>query len=242
MTGNTEYRTSNIQHRTASFALLLNVRRLTFLMPVGRVTPRAPQLGKPESSAHGAARPTLRFKGPENSGFTLIELMVVVAIIAIMTAMIIPEMKGTYQDALLRSTGRDLVNALDLAHSRAVSFNQPHRVRIDSREGVYIVEKSVRDRAGETFRPLRDVAGGEGKLDSRIKVELHDTYDMPSDESVASADSMDDFQPDENTISFYSDGTADAKEILLQDQEGFRLALKINGTTAHVAILTLAQK
>ena len=39
--------------------------------------------------------------------FTLIELMVVIVIIGIMTAMMIPEMKGTFQDALLRSTSRE---------------------------------------------------------------------------------------------------------------------------------------
>src|SRR5262245_4257470 len=42
--------------------------------------------------------------------FTLIELMVVVALIGILSAMIIPEMRGTYEDALLRSSSRQLVN------------------------------------------------------------------------------------------------------------------------------------
>src|SRR5258708_4825192 len=36
--------------------------------------------------------------------FTLVELMVVMVLIAIMAAMIVPEMKGTYEDALLRSS------------------------------------------------------------------------------------------------------------------------------------------
>jgi prepilin-type N-terminal cleavage/methylation domain-containing protein len=40
--------------------------------------------------------------------FTLIELMVVIVLIGIMTAMIIPEMKGTFEEALLRSTAREL--------------------------------------------------------------------------------------------------------------------------------------
>src|SRR5262249_50314579 len=39
--------------------------------------------------------------------FTLVEMMVVVVLIAILTAMIIPEMKGTYEDAFLRSTSRE---------------------------------------------------------------------------------------------------------------------------------------
>src|SRR5436190_209940 len=63
-------------------------------------------------------------------GFTLIELMVVVVLIGIVTAVIIPEMKGTYEDALLRSTSRELVNTFKLAYSRAVTLNQIHRVRL----------------------------------------------------------------------------------------------------------------
>ena len=42
--------------------------------------------------------------------FTLIEMMTVLVLIGIMIAMIIPEMKGTFEDALLRSTSRDLVS------------------------------------------------------------------------------------------------------------------------------------
>src|SRR6516162_8771785 len=44
-------------------------------------------------------------------GFTLVELMVVIVLIGILSAMILPNMKGTYGDALLRSTSRELVNA-----------------------------------------------------------------------------------------------------------------------------------
>ena len=55
--------------------------------------------------------------------------MVVIASIGIMTAMMIPEMKGTFQDALLRSTSRELINVFDLAYTR-VSLNQLRRVRM----------------------------------------------------------------------------------------------------------------
>ena len=39
-------------------------------------------------------------------GFSLIELMVVIILIGVMAAMIVPEMKGSYEDVLLRATSR----------------------------------------------------------------------------------------------------------------------------------------
>ncbi len=67
--------------------------------------------------------------------------MTVMVIIGIVTAMIIPEMKGTFEDALLRSTGRDLVNVIELASSRAISLNQTVRVNVDVASGRYQIEK-----------------------------------------------------------------------------------------------------
>src|ERR1041384_1216227 len=76
-------------------------------------------------------------------GFSLMELMVVLVLIGIMTAVIVPEMKGTYEDALLRATSRRLVDVFHIAYSRAVSLNQLHRVRFDKVSGRYFVESAV---------------------------------------------------------------------------------------------------
>lgn len=168
--------------------------------------------------------------------FTLIELMTVIVIIGIMTAMIIPEMRGTFEDALLRSTSRDLVSVFELASSRAISFNQLHRVRLDSESGRYLVERQVREGGQEDFVALTDVAGCKGELDKRIAIEIH----RPEDESAETKTAA--TEPTQNlpdAISFYPDGTADAAMILLQDRAGFRLGLKLNPTTARVHVLEM---
>src|SRR5437667_8875553 len=89
-------------------------------------------------------------RSSSSRGFTLLELVVVLAIIAVLTAMIIPEMRGTYEDALLRSSARRLISVFELAYSRSVSLNQAHRVRLDRRSGRYLIEQ--RSRGGETLR------------------------------------------------------------------------------------------
>jgi type II secretion system protein H len=180
-------------------------------------------------------------------GFTLIELMVVLALIGIMTALIIPEMKGTFEDALLRSAGRKLVDVFNLASSRAITINQAQRVRLERKSGRYFVEKSAPDgERGRGIAPLAAIPGGEGVIDTRITIEIHkandDTTDAP-DQGPAFVSGEDlGKQHSDETIAFYADGTADAGEIVLRDASGFRLALRINPITARIHIVEMERQ
>ena len=178
-------------------------------------------------------------------GFSLIELMVVIVLIGIMAAMIVPEMKGTYEDALLRATSRRLVDAFHLAYSRAVSLNQIHRVRFDRITGRYFIEKAAQA-AGNGFVPGRDIYEGEGVLDRRIFVEFRKQDEAPPSETDQRAAGASEEELGVRTkgesIAFYADGTADAGEVLLRDRDGFRLALRINPVTARVQIVELERQ
>ncbi|MEO6036730.1 MAG: prepilin-type N-terminal cleavage/methylation domain-containing protein [Verrucomicrobiota bacterium] len=173
------------------------------------------------------------------AGFTLLELMVVLVLMAIMSAMIVPEMKGSLEDAVLRSTSRDLVSVLNLAYSRAVSVNQVHRVRLDPASGKYFVE--TRTRGAQEFSPVRDVSGSEGTLDRRISIQIFASNEDSSpdrNESVNLNPTNSFEEPEsENTISFYPDGTADRRDIQLRDRAGFQVALQINPITARVRVV-----
>jgi prepilin-type N-terminal cleavage/methylation domain-containing protein len=170
--------------------------------------------------------------------FTLLELTVVVILIGILSALIIPEMRGTYEEELLRSTSRDLIDAFHVAYSRAVSFNQLHRFHLNPATHRYTLERRVWDNGQEDFIPVRDVPGAEGQLDERISVRIHvsdSAAPMPADRgSSASSPS-----PSAEELSFYPDGTAEAAELLLEDRQGFRLLLRLNPATARVRILEL---
>ena len=181
------------------------------------------------------------------AAFTLMELMVVMVLIGIMTAMILPEMKGTYEDALLRSTSRELVSVCSLAASHAVSLNQAHRLLLDRKTGHYSIQRRASDRgpAGR-FVSAREVSGGEGELDPRIAIEIHNS----GDEATEAAEQEPSPVPGgsarlerrDDGVTFYPDGTADASEIVLQDRDGFRVALRINPVTARVRIIELARE
>ncbi len=194
--------------------------------------------GRGEGERIRSSTRRLHFK---RSAFTLIELMIVITLIGIVSAVILPEMKGGFEDALLRSTSRDLVNAFSIASSRAVSLNQLHRVRLDTKTGRYVIEKRTRETAnGDQFSPLNDVSEAEGKLDTRISIQMRNLDDSQTT-APAPVDNGEP-KPAMDSISFNSDGTADATELLLRDRQGFRLALRINPVTSRVKILELGRE
>ncbi|HEX3626050.1 MAG TPA: prepilin-type N-terminal cleavage/methylation domain-containing protein [Verrucomicrobiae bacterium] len=189
----------------------------------------------------------MKFRLPNQkrrSAFTLMELMVVCVLIAILAAVMIPEMRGSYQDAQLRATSRKVMDALDLAYSRAVTLDQEDRVRLDTRAGRYVIEWHVEEQGQDSFEALKDVAGAAGELDKRISIEVRNASEDSTNETseampsvAAGAD-----QIAENTISFYSDGTADDREVILRDPEGFRVGLQINPITARVKVIELERR
>jgi len=161
------------------------------------------------------------------------ELMVVLALIAILSAAVVPEMKGSFEDALLRASARQVVDICSLANSRAVSLGQIHRVRLDRSSGQWLLEAQPRraSRAGP-FQPVRDLAGNAGKVDPRIRLEVRPGDSSPGPDTAAADQPT---APD--TISFYPDGTADSAEIQLSDRSGVTLRLRLNPVTARLRIL-----
>jgi Tfp pilus assembly protein FimT len=169
--------------------------------------------------------------------------MVVLLLISVMAALIIPEMKGTYEDALLRSSARQLVDVFTLAYSRAVSVNQLQRVLLDSRTGRYTIQQGGSPREAQGgLAPGRDTPGVDGTIDPRIAIEIRPpTANVADSTEEAPSQEADELQEKEMSegIAFYPDGTADGRDILLRDRAGFHLVLQINPVTARVHLKEL---
>ncbi len=176
-------------------------------------------------------------------GFTLLELMVVVVLIGLVATMILPEMKGTFHEMLLRSTARDLVSALGLASSQAVTVHQTHRLRLDPRSGRYFLERtSGPSESASRFVPVTHVPGSRGELDRRITIVVRKTAEEADDEAEDRLGGIPGRAAAGDAFAFYPDGTAEAGEVVLRGPDGLGLAVRINPITARVRVMDLPRQ
>jgi general secretion pathway protein H len=157
----------------------------------------------------------------EPAGFSLIELMVVLVVLSVLTALVVPQFGGTYSDAVLRASARKLIAVLQLAYSQAVTTGRVHRVQLDTETCRYWLE-APRPDGDRQFAPVTNVTGAAGLLDPRIRMRLE----------VAAA-GRDRTAP---ILTFRPDGTATACEVHLHDREGFAVVVRVDPVTSRVRV------
>jgi len=164
------------------------------------------------------------------AGFTLIELVVVLALIAILTAVILPEMRGTFEETVLRSTARTLVSACNTAGSRAVATGTAHQLVIDAAANRYRIQPNR-----SAASPVARTSSGDsetrdsGPLDPRVVVEVRREESIGPDGAA-------------HAVEFRPDGTADAAEFVLRDRAGFVIAIRVNPVTARPGLREVGRR
>lgn len=176
------------------------------------------------------------------AGFTLAELLVVIVMIGIMTAVILPGMKGTFEGELLNTTTRQLISALRTASNQSITLNLPHRVRFDSARTKFMVERRAKLDESETGFIPAPIKGAKGEMDSRIRIEITEP-ELELDEGEEPPPEDEDKQDvDHDYIQFNADGTAERREIQLRDRAGFGVALRINPITSRIKVVELERE
>ena len=143
----------------------------------------------------------------DERGVTLLELLIVIALIALVTGLVIPMFGGPVSTSELRASARQLAAGLRLARSEAVS---------ERRETFLVL-----DVAGKRFKVDRDPQ--EHKLPARVELKLFTAQNDLVSDSVGA-------------IRFYPDGGSNGGRITLAAGER-KFEVDVDWLTGRVAIL-----
>ncbi len=127
-------------------------------------------------------------------GFTLIEILLVVVLISVISAIAVPNFSQPYKNLQLKTATNDIAYLMRYAQSRAVSKNKKVRIEFsDGRQRYWLTEESQKGvgvATEEQFVKISSRLGRENNLGKDIRVEMQE----------------------ENLI-FYPDGTMDKREL-----------------------------
>lgn len=148
--------------------------------------------------------------GPRNSkkgrsgGFTLVELVVVLAVVAVLTAFLRPSLLGFSKSFQVRTSARAVAALLRYAQSEAVASGALLRVAVDVQAGEVRVER---------LPPGEGAAGADGQGGTEVGdgLVLLRRWVAPEGVSVAITQGSAEYK----FIYFYPDGTADGARISL---------------------------
>lgn len=156
---------------------------------------------------------------PDRKGFVFVELLVVMAIIAVILAVSAPMLSGSYRDAGARSSARTIAAKLSYAHRQSIIKGKPVRVAIDSSARSSWIEIEV---SPDRFEKDRTSAGAAQRMAESVGEVQVKSPDDSTSRSPAYA-------------TFYPDGTAQPRSVIIHGPRESIYEITIHPATGSVA-------
>jgi len=152
-------------------------------------------------------------------GFTFLELLVVMTMIALITAAVVP-VYGAGMNALRkRSVKNELVGLIQYAQQQAVTESREYRILFDEEQKRYWAVRWVRaEEDEEMFEPVEEAWGQERELPHHLSFKK-----LPKEKDEASKLPY---------LAFYPSGSSGQAEIVVEDAGGRRQGFSIETTGA----------
>lgn len=151
---------------------------------------------------------------PYAAGFTMLELVVTVALLAIITASIVPLYANSMNTIRMRNARSDIVSMIAFIQERAVAESREYRLYIDEQEQLFWVEFEVGEDA-------------EGKQFLMVEEEYGRLQRFPGNLEIERVRARRDRTVDADYIGCYPNGASDIATLTFRDtrnpREGFEL-------------------
>ena len=163
-----------------------------------------------------------------SSGFSLFELLVVILIISLISALVMPRMAASLPGVKLKSTARAVAASLRYARSRAVYESTPY---------IAIFDNSQNFLAVEPIETPMDAAESNGIREILNMSKLQKVYEFPEGiEFDFSNDNAADEDPDVFAIFFFPRGDSTGAKIVLKNLRRKQYTITVDRITGLVEI------
>jgi general secretion pathway protein H len=176
-------------------------------------------MNKVKTTSHGS-----------RGGFTLLELLVVVVIITLMSALVAPRMFGSLTHMNLKTEAKRIAAAMRYARSQAVAEQVPYAALFDVAANRLTVAR-VEPQTGSSPESGEAAEGGD-ENEGRPKPLV---YSLPEGITLQKSEAGSDLFPgDELRIEFFPDGNSSGGEMILADERGKRYIVWVHFISGSV--------
>ena len=142
---------------------------------------------------------------PRRRGITLIELVITLAIVAVLSVMVVPGLGRWVREYRMKRVVRQIVSRMELAKIMALKSNLEHRIAFDPGGGTFQIES-------------RPNPSGDWTLDGRV---FQVPHQVP-------------FQVNVSAIKFNPHGTATSGRVTIGPAQGKHYEITVNTTTGKI--------
>lgn len=162
-------------------------------------------------------------KSENNAGFSLFELMVVMVIIGLGSAIVIPRFFGSFSSMEVNAAARKTVSALKYARNISIYSSTPYQVSVNTNERLVRVEKIVVEEGLPGVQNIRLESVQDIRLGEGILLQVDKFYKEVPDNGV--------FQ-----FLFYPSGSSRTGNIILSNSDGDVQRIVIDSVTGFARL------
>lgn len=158
-------------------------------------------------------------------GFTLLELMVVLALVGLIATTVVPRLSGSYEKLPLRTAARDLAAIMRFAHSQAISRSRSIAVifQSESRRILVAIPKEDDDHYDDASETNEEA--------------MQRMYFLPEGLSLAfQSEKKETENQDFTIVTFFPIGNSTGADILLSDALGGSKRIEVDFITGVVSM------